>query len=167
MIRNGEFVAEHLSATQAESIDFENIQPNGVDLRVGEIKRIVGNQARFGESDYARPKRMGIPVRDPERKSVYRLYSGRYIVVYDEEIEIPEGHVGRVYPRSRVMRSGLHLTSALWDQGYEGRGEGLLQVPRCLDYVDIEPGASLAQMVFEKANGVDEAYDGSHQGERL
>lgn len=167
MIRNGKFVADHLSGTKADRIEFENIQPNGVDLRVGEIKRLVGNSAYFGLDDYQKPKRMSIRSKFMQDREVYRLYSGRYIVIYDEEIEIPEGHVGRVYPRSRVMRSGCHLTSALWDQGYEGRGEGLLQVPPCLDYVDVEPGSSLAQMIFEKADGVDDAYDGSHQGERL
>lgn len=171
MIRNGQYVADHLSATQADSIDFTNIQPNGVDLRVGEIKRVVGDSATLGTGGYNKPKRMTVePFErryDNPGQLTWRLYSGRYIVVYDEKIEIPEGHVGRVYPRSRVMRSGMHLTSALWDQGYEGRGEGLLQVPPCLDYVDIEVGASIAQMVFERADGVDEAYDGVHQEERL
>lgn len=171
MIRNGQFVGAHLTPTQDSSIEFENIQPNGVDLRARQIEEIVGDTAVFGTDGYSKPERETVEMFnrhfDSRRESTWRLTPGRYAVIYDETIRIPEGHVGRVYPRSRVMRSGLHLTSALWDQGYEGRGEGMLQVPDELDHVDIQVGASLAQMVFEKADGVDEAYDGSHQGERL
>jgi len=146
------------------------LDPDTADQLRRACRTTVGDSLRsvtyFTRDDYEKPKRMTIEPKESAYK-YYRLYSGRYAIVYDERIQIPEGHVGRVYPRSRVMRSGLHLTSALWDQGYEGRGGGLLLVPRTLDYVDIQVGASLAQMVFEKADGVESTYDGTHQGERL
>lgn len=167
MIQNGQYVADHLSASSSDGIDFENTQPNGVDLKVASVERIIGDSASFERDGYRKPKRKGLWVKQKMEGAFYRLYSGQHAIIYDETVEIPEGHVGRVYPRSRVMRSGCHLTSALWDQGYEGQGEGLLRVPPALDYVDVEVGASLAQMVFLEADSVTEQYDGSHQGERL
>jgi deoxycytidine triphosphate deaminase len=162
-IANGEFVAQFLNDGD---VDDEQIQPNGVDLRIEELYRTSGN-AHFFEDGYEKPNRtlleadMG-PFEDGLH---YELPPGRYPVVYAEKVEIPDGYVGRVYPRSRLMRSGLHLTSALWDQNYEGVGEGLLQVPRCIDYATFSEDVPIAQMVFEPAEDA-ETYDGTHQGER-
>jgi dUTP pyrophosphatase len=64
------------------------------------------------------------------------------------------------------MRSGLHLTSALWDTGYEGIGEGLLRVPRSIEGVRIKQNLPIAQMTFISAAEAED-YDGSHQEERL
>jgi len=172
MIRTGTYVGEHLTDTNTDGVSHEQIQPNGVDLTVSGIERITGRYARFNRDDYRKPAREAVEYSYTERPGAvphFRLYPGHYAVIYGEKVTIPEGHVGRVYPRSRVMRSGLHLTSALWDQGYEGRGEGLLIVPTFLDRITIEAGASLAQMVFIEAESVPafDQYDGTHQGERL
>lgn len=156
-ITTGEFVAQHLNNGDLPE---SQIQPNGVDLTVGEVFRTSG-VAEFTESGYDKPKRIKMT---PEHGS-YQLYPGQYPIVYGEQIEIPEGYVARVYPRSRLMRSGIHLTSALWDQGYEGIGEGLLQVPRSINRVEIVEDLPIAQMVFESAEK-GELYDGTHQGER-
>jgi dUTP pyrophosphatase len=112
---------------------------------------------------YEKPDRTRM---ETDKDGFYNLYPGQYPIVYGEKIEIPDGFVGRVYPRSRLMRSGLHLTSALWDQGYEGVGEGLLQIPKSIEKVEIEQGMPIAQMVFIKATEAAD-YDGSHQGEHL
>jgi dUTP pyrophosphatase len=158
-ITSGDFVAQFLNDGDVPD---EQIQPNGVDLTVGQIFRTSG-VAKFSESGYDKPERIMI---EPRPDGYYQLYSGQYPIVYGEEIEIPDGYVARVYPRSRLMRSGLHLTSALWDQGYEGIGEGLLQVPNSIDRVQISDGLPIAQMTFISADDV-ESYDGTHQGERL
>jgi dUTP pyrophosphatase len=54
------------------------------------------------------------------------------------------------------------LNTAVWDAGYEGRGEGLLQVHHP---IRIELGARVAQFVLAAASH-DDVYDGSYQGER-
>jgi Deoxycytidine deaminase len=92
----------------------------------------------------------------------YRVYSGSYIIEYGEHITIPEGHVGLVKPRSRFMRSGMEITTAVWDQGYNGVGEGLLQVPQSLDCVHLPVGYPVAQLILVEADD-SEPYDGSHQ----
>ena len=162
----GEFVAQHLNDGDVKDRD---IQPNGVDLTVGEIFRTSGSVRFEDDGDYSKPNRTKIELKYPDRAKAlpyYSLVSGQYPIVYDEKIEIPEGYVGRVYPRSRLMRSGLHLTSALWDQGYEGVGEGLLQVPQSIQRVRVPVEMPIAQMVFKPAEEA-KAYDGTHQQERL
>lgn len=158
-VTSGKFVAQHLDDGDVPE---EQIQPNGVDLTVGEIHRTSGT-AEFSEAGYSKPDRLRIESR-PD--GYYQLYSGQYPIVYGEKIEIPDGYVARVYPRSRLMRSGLHLTSALWDQGYEGIGEGLLRVPYSIDRVQIAEDLPIAQMTFISADDA-ESYDGTHQKERL
>jgi dUTP pyrophosphatase len=93
----------------------------------------------------------------------YYLEPGAYVVRYGERLRIPEGHVGFVYPRSSLMRNSCMLNSAVWDAGYEGRGEGLLQVHHD---IELEEGARIAQIVYAEADH-DDAYDGDYQGENL
>jgi dUTP pyrophosphatase len=163
-VTSGDFVAEHLN-----SGDFpeERIQPNGVDLGIEEIHRTSGN-AHFFDGDYDKPKRTKIVQQNAIHEKdteIYSLGSGPHIITYDAIIEIPDGYVGHVYPRSRLMRCGLQLETALWDQGYEGQGEGLLHVPRSMERVTIPTDMAVAQMVFFEADQEVPGYDGSHQGE--
>jgi dUTP pyrophosphatase len=157
-VASGTFVAKHINDGDVPA---DQVQPNGVDLTVEEIHRISG-KASFTDSGYDKPERVEMEPIDGN----WRLYKGTYAVIYGEKIEIPDGYVGQVYPRSRLMRSGLHLTTALWDQGYEGIGEGQLQIPRHIEEVEIDVGLPIAQMVFTKADTVKD-YDGTHQSERL
>lgn len=158
-VTSGKFVAQYLNDGDVPE---EQVQPNGVDLTVGDIYRTSG-VAEFTESGYNKPDRILI---EPRPDGYYQLYTGQYPIVYGEKVEIPDGYVARVYPRSRLMRSGLHLTSALWDQGYEGIGEGLLRVPQSIDRVQIAEGLPIAQMTFISAEDAD-TYEGTHQEERL
>lgn len=157
-VASGDFVAQYLNDGDVPEAQ---IQPNGVDLTVGEIYRTRGH-AKFTEAGYEKPDRIKMSA----DQGYYLLHSGQYPIVYGEEIEIPPGYVGRVYPRSRLMRSGLHLTSALWDQEYEGIGEGLLRIPRSINTVEITPDLPIAQMMFISAES-ERTYYGTHQGERL
>jgi deoxycytidine triphosphate deaminase len=76
---------------------------------------------------------------------------------------VPEGHVGFVYPRSSLMRNSCMLNTAVWDAGYEGKGEGLLRVGH---EIALETGARIAQFVLATADH-EGSYEGSYQGERL
>lgn len=155
-VASGEFVADHLSG-----VENKHIQPNGVDLTIRSIFSIKG-EAEFYVGDYNKQTRHEV---SPVGGTYWRLSEGQYPVVYDHQIQIPDGYVGRVYPRSRLMRCGIHLTSALWDQGYEGIGEGLLRVPQDIT-AQLEVGMPVAQMVFIEADDADD-YDGTHQKERV
>ena len=159
MYRSGAFVAECVSPTTDEQI-----QPNGVDLTLDvvfeqlEPGRITREGKEIGD-------RVARPLEELHEKApaTYYLPAGTYVARYGEQIHVPEGHVGFVYPRSSLMRNSCMLNTAVWDAGYEGRGEGLLQVHHD---VELERGARIAQFVLAEADHED-VYDGSYQGENL
>lgn len=168
MFESGEFVAEHVTP-----LTTEQVQPNGVDLtleavfeqrepgRIGQDDKEVGDRQRFlGGTIGSMEPEMVDRESDPE---TYYLPPGGYIVRYAEVVSVPDGHVGFLYPRSSLLRNSCMLNTAVWDAGYEGKGEGLLQVHHD---IQLEWGARIAQLVFAKADHGD-AYDGSYQGEHL
>ena len=159
MFRSGQFVAE-----QCGQVSQEQIQPNGVDLTLDRVfeqidaGRIGRDGKEIGDRRSCDPETVSDT--DPE---TYYLDFGGYIVRYAETIRIPEGHVGFVYPRSSLMRNSCMLNTAVWDAGYEGRGEGLLQVHHD---IELERGARIAQLVIARANH-DGVYEGSYQLENI
>ena len=153
MFRAGAVVAAHVSP-----VSEAQVQPNGVDLTLDAVERFdePGYLGRDG-------KEVGARVAVDLSGGVYSLDPGVYAATYGERIAVPEGHVGFVLPRSSLMRNGAMLNTAVWDAGYEGRGEGLLQVGYP---IRIEAGARFAQFVLAEA-GHGETYEGTYQGERL
>jgi dUTP pyrophosphatase len=159
MFRDGRFVADHV-----EPVTDEQIQPNGVDLTLDAVfeplepGRIGREDKEIGERQEIATEEVGEAVPD-----TYYLPPGGYVVRYAEAVSIPEGHVGFLYPRSSLLRNGCMLNTAVWDAGYEGRGEGLLQVHTD---IEIERGARIAQLVLTEAEHSG-TYAGSYQGENL
>ena len=157
MFDSGAAVAEALSAAGADLAD-EQRQPNGVDLTVDAV--FEQTEPGFVGRD---EKRVG------ERREVepeggrYRLDRGTYVVRYGEPVGIPEERIGFVLPRSTLLRNACTLDTAVWDAGYEGVGEGRLDVGHP---IEIEPGARIAQLVLASADH-EGTYDGDYQGERL
>jgi len=153
MYRAGSFVA-----TRVAPVDDEQVQPNGVDLTLGDVLEQVepGHVGVDGKTVGARESLAA-------EEETFSLDPGGYILQYAETISIPEGHIGFLYPRSTLMRNSCMLNTAVWDAGYEGKGEGLLQVHHP---IHLERGARVAQLVLAEA-GHDEVYDGSYQGERV
>jgi len=152
MYESGAFVAEHV-----DPVADDQVQPNGVDLTVEAVleQREPGRIGRDGKTIGDRE-----PVDDGAETFV--LQPGGYVLQYAETISIPEDHVGFLYPRSSLMRNSCMLNTAVWDAGYTGKGEGLLQVHH---EIELERGARVAQLVLADAEHAD-TYDGSYQGER-
>lgn len=171
---SGEKVAEHIQPHDGGELEEKQIQPNGVDLTIDEILQHNG-RIYMGDEEYRKSARADASkssldimpddiADDIDSRWVYHLEPGGYTVVYDEEIiEIPENHVGFVWPRSRFLRVAAHLTSAVWDTGYSGRGEGALITTQRM-YV--QPDMRIGQMVFARASH-HTSYEGQHQQERL
>ena len=152
MFRSGAYVADCLSG-----VTDEQVQPNGVDLTVADV-------LEQAEPGWVGTDGKTVGDREPIAPDgdVFRLEPGGYILQYAETISVPEGHVGFLYPRSTLLRNSCMLNTAVWDAGYEGRGEGLLEVHHP---IRIERGARIAQFVLAEASH-DDVYDGSYQGER-
>jgi dUTP pyrophosphatase len=153
MFKSGRFVAAHLG-----DVDPSQVQPNGVDVRLGGVFEQV-EPGRIGRGGKSVGDREEI---DPVRGD-YHLDRGGYVVAYEDLIRIPEDHVGFLYPRSSLLRNSCTLDTAVWDAGYEGRGEGLLEV---YQPVKLERGARIGQLVLAEAahNGT---YEGDYQRERV
>lgn len=159
MFRRGQFVRG-----QCRPVTDDQQQPNGIDLTVDAV---------FEQIDAGRISREGKEIgerRDCKRESLaddeqatYYLEPGGYVVRYGETVCIPDGHIGFVYPRSTLMRNSCMLNTAVWDAGYEGKGEGLLEVHHD---IELEQGARIAQLVLARANH-DGTYDGAYQQEHV
>ncbi|WP_096389708.1 deoxyuridine 5'-triphosphate nucleotidohydrolase [Halopenitus persicus] len=179
MFESGANVARALEAAGAD-LDPAQVQPNGVDLTLGGAFRQTepGHIGRDGKTVGDRePLAVDGAAEDGDgtgngtaedgdgtgNGDVYRFEPGAYVVEYGEPVRIPEGHVGFVYPRSSLLRNSCMLNTAVWDAGYEGVGEGLLQVGRP---ITIERDARIAQLVLAEAAHED-TYDGAYQGEGL
>ncbi|PSQ57629.1 deoxyuridine 5'-triphosphate nucleotidohydrolase [Halobacteriales archaeon SW_8_68_21] len=158
MYASGAFVADHVNP-----LTDEQIQPNGVDLTVETVLE-QREPGRIGRDDKTvgdrRPVQPDATSEDAKRVS---LTPGGYVLQYAETISIPAGYVGFIYPRSSLMRNSCMLNTAVWDAGYTGKGEGLLEVHHD---IELERGARIAQLVFAEADH-DGTYDGAYQGERL
>lgn len=153
MFESGAFVADHLGELRDSQP-----QPNGVDLTLDAV---------FEQTSSGRIEKGGKTIGDREELTaddgIYRLKPGGYIVRYGETISIPADHIGFLYPRSSLLRNSCMLDTAVWDAGYEGRGEGLLEVHH---EIEIEQGARVAQLVLATAEHVGE-YEGTYQNENM
>jgi dUTP pyrophosphatase len=156
MYESGAFVADHV-----EPVTEAQVQPNGVDLTVEAVLE-QREPGRIGTEGKTIGDRQPVEPSD-DGAETFTLTPGGYILQYAETIAIPEDHVGFLYPRSSLMRNSCMLNTAVWDAGYTGKGEGLLQVHH---EVELERGARVAQLVLADAEHAD-TYDGSYQGERV
>lgn len=180
MFMSGEYAVEYIRQRDGSRVPDQDIQTHGIELGIEEIYRLDGT-AFIGENGYQKQPRTKVSTNDkslfgdeetehlddPAEKSLksphYTLQKGNYVVEYDKKVTIPEKMVGFVFPRSRLMRSGLHVTSAVWECGYEGIGEGGLYVD---NQVVIHQNARIAQIILARAE-VFKKYSGSHQNENL
>jgi len=153
MFRSGQFVADQLGELRPAQV-----QPNGVDLTLGAVYEQI-SAGRIERGDKTVGDRRELDAED----GVYHLDPGGYVVAYAERVAIPEEHVGFLYPRSSLLRNSCMLNTAVWDAGYEGRGEGLLEAHHP---IELERGARIAQLVLAAADHAD-TYDGAYQRENL
>ncbi len=156
MFESGEFVARHIEPTAPAQV-----QPNGVDLTLDRVFAQV-SPGRLGTDGKTIGDREPVAPAS-ENPALYALEPGGYVVRYAETVQIPDDHIGFIYPRSSLMRNSCMLNTAVWDAGYEGRGEGLLQVHHP---IELERDARIAQIVLANAAHAG-TYDGSYQGENL
>jgi len=138
-------------------------QPNGVDLSLEAIWRFAG-RGSLGRlnADRELPARKELAF---EADDWLELGPGSYGMRYAEWVQLPSDCGGLCFPRSSLLRMGLHVPTAVWDAGYAGRGEGLLQVTNPHG-VRLQRGARIVQLVVLRLNeAADAGYAGSYQHE--
>jgi dUTP pyrophosphatase len=140
-----------------------HIQPNGVDLSLDAVWRFVEAGALGRSSEDRRLPRRDELAFDSDDWLV--LGPGTYGIRYSEWVAVPPDCGGLVFPRSSLLRMGLHVPTAVWDAGYAGRGEGLLQVTNPHG-VQLQRGARIVQLVlFRLTEPAHSGYAGSYQDE--
>ncbi|NHJ85306.1 MAG: deoxyuridine 5'-triphosphate nucleotidohydrolase [Asgard group archaeon] len=145
----------------SEAIDMEKqTQVNGFDLSIKEIFEFKS----AGEIDFDNSKRK-LPDYEPVplvNNDYWLLEPGSYVIRYNEVVTVPLNAVGIIQPRSTLLRMGGTVIGAIWDSGYSGRGQGLLQLA---NKTKVYKNARVAQIIFLISEHVSEGYQGTYQNE--
>ena len=147
-------------------IDLEKqLQPAGFELTVSEVLRFKGRgRLGFKDEDRRLPEFEEVKLSEDRFR---RLPRGVYLVRYNEEVWLPEDILALILPRSSLMRCGVILYTAVWDPGYHGRGQGLLNVYNPYGF-ELKLNSRIGQMVFFKlSRPARKLYRGAYQREGL
>ncbi len=146
----------------------QQLQPNGFDLTVRTVARFAdaGPPGQMGISDADRrlSETAELPV---DGGGWWTLEAGPYLITLNEIVSLPKWLMALVRPRSSLLRSGVAIHTAVWDAGYAGRSQALLNVHHPQGF-RLQQNARVAQMVFiplAKADAV--GYAGRYQMENL
>ena len=137
------------------------LQPNGIDLTVRNVARLVG-AGRLG----AAPDDRLLPVQEPLAFTGgwLTLPPGPYLATLNEIVHLPKDVMALGRPRSTLLRSGVAVHNAVWDAGYEGRSQVLLMVYHPAGFA-LEQDARIVQLVFfALMQAVADGYQGRYQG---
>lgn len=149
----------------------EDVQENGIDLRVGKIYQIEDDYPNriLGCIDGNKflPTLDEIEVNYIDNEPVYVLEPMKYYFVKtDREIKIPHGYTQTYLIRSTFARCGLLLISSVGDDSFEGTlMMGLYNTNR---NVPIFVGANerIIQAVTYRNDGTASEYNGSYQNDK-
>jgi len=157
-IRRGQIVGLPGAAAEAA-----HVQPNGVDLSLDAVWRFAGAGALGRAADDRRlPPREDL---DFDADGWVALGMGTYGVRYGEWVTLPLDRGGLCFPRSSLLRMGVHVPTAVWDAGYAGRAEGLLVVTTPHG-ARLQRGARIVQLVlFRLTEPARTGYAGAYQHE--
>ncbi|RXA21381.1 deoxyuridine 5'-triphosphate nucleotidohydrolase [Methanosarcina sp. MSH10X1] len=146
------------------AVDIETqIQPNGLELTLKEIKTIEG----CGAVDFDNSGRKLPDGRNIEFGSDgwIHLPEGIYKVLFNEIVNIPMNLAAIAKPRSTLIRCGATLETAVWDAGYRGRSESMLVVYNTAGF-RLKKDARIMQLLFYTLDTeVEKGYSGVYQNE--
>jgi len=146
------------------AVDVETqIQPNGLELTLKEIKTIEGP----GAVDFDNSERK-LPVSENLEfgsDGWIHLPPGIYKVLFNEIVNIPMNLAAIAKPRSTLIRCGATLETAVWDAGYRGRSESMLVVYNTSGF-RLKKDARIMQLLFYTLETeVEKGYSGVYQNE--
>lgn len=152
-----------VTADHAGRLPTMAIQPNGIDLSLDAVWRVMGGGVLGVDADNRR-----LPDREPllfNAEGWVSLPAGTYGIRFGETVRIPVDCGGLAFPRSSILRMGAHIPTAVWDAGYCGRAEALLITTAT--ELRLEQSARMAQLVLFRLTAVTVPYAGRYQGENL
>ena len=146
-------------------LDLESqVQPNGFDITLRDISRlqtpgqITVNNAERVVSELS-------PL-EFDGTGFIKLNSGIYSITYNEIVHLPNNVMALARPRSSLLRCGVSVGTAVWDAGYSGRSESLLNVYHAGGF-RIQKNARVVQLVFFRLTKETDGYSGTYQNENI
>jgi dUTP pyrophosphatase len=142
----------------------EQVQPNGVDLTIGEIA-LLQSSGRITVSNTERR----LPDLAPlvfDGLGFIDLMPGNYIITYNEIVHLPRDIMALGAPRSSLLRCGVTVHTAVWDTGYSGRSQSLMVVSNPHGF-RLQKNSRVMQLVFLRLTGETEGYQGIYQHENI
>ncbi len=138
----------------------EQLQQAGIDLT---LEKIFGFENK-GTLDFDNKERSFPNFKEIEfEEDFVELKQGCYKVRFNEKVNLPSNLCGIGLPRSSLLRMGATIESALWDPGFEGKGESMLTVHNPAG-LRLKKNAKIMQMAFiELDRHTDKLYDGMHK----
>lgn len=137
----------------------KQVQPNGVELTVGEVYRIDG-EFTISEERKEMATRQKL---EPNEQGFFVLdYDQTYNVIANETVSVPLGYLGIPFPRSTFLRNGCIINGTLFDTGYIGKPSFLIRPQFRLR---VATNTRFVQLVFIKCDSYGKYY-GSYQHER-
>jgi len=163
--------------------ELNNPEGSGIDLRVGQVHRIVGDS--FLGADNTGGKRHSPEVEligdlVEEGNKQITIEPGEYFLVTTVEVvnspaekimyhdSLPEGYlIPKVWPRSSLQRGGVSFHATKIDPGYKGNLTfGIKNLGN--SNFTFELGARMFNIEYEVVVGdIARAYSGQHQGGRV
>jgi deoxycytidine triphosphate deaminase len=132
----------------------QQLQPNGIDLRVDVIKKVPCNKMSpfmlYKDGKKVAPTHGACEGTLMNSNDAFVLEKGyAYSAECFEMVKIPHGVMGMVYGRSTLMRNGVFCRASVYDSGYHDH-VGMMVYP----FVDfwVERGTRIAQIIFHSAN---------------
>ena len=144
----------------------EDVQENGIDLRVGELYTINEDDGLvIGCIDDKKwlPELEKVKLVDDNYKLEPQTY---YFVKVDRDIEIPNGYTQTYLIRSTFARCGLQLISSVGDNGFKGTlMMGLYNTNKKLP-IFMGKNERIIQALTYENDGTATEYDGSYQNNK-
>jgi dUTP pyrophosphatase len=141
------------------------LTPNGFDLTVGKIFTFT----KPGSLDFSNKERIVPETKEliPKKKKSsdkfgwWNLKKGTYKIRTNETVNLPNDLVALAFSRTSALRAGAFTQHGVWDAGFTGRGEFILEVGSPKG-IKLKQNCRIAQLVFLKANTT-ESYQGIYK----
>ena len=140
----------------------QQLQPNGIDLTLRDVFTIEG--VGVIPVDNADRKLSSIELKPYDTNGRIHLNEGIYLITYNEVVSLPKDVMALGRTRSSLLRCGAAIHTAVWDAGYSGRSQSLLNVYN-KDGITLEKNARLMQLVFFRLSAATDGYKGIYQNE--
>ena len=142
----------------------EQVQPNGIDFTLREVS-MLQSSGKIAVKDNQRLVSDVAPLVF-DGLNFIDLIPGAYIITYNEIVHLPKNVMALASPRSSLLRCGVTINTAVWDDGYSGRSQSLMVVYNPQGF-RLQRNARIVQLVFLQLTQETEGYHGTYQGENI